>query len=70
MVNIENHQDYLLLWVLNAAMAAIGMTDIDTVLKIILLIITIGYSIHKWVIMIKERNEKDDNHPGTGADFV
>eukprot|EP01052_Picozoa_sp_SAG31_P012679 SAG31_NODE_746_length_12401_cov_7.236872_20_plen_52_part_00 len=34
-----------------------SMTNIDIVLKIILLLLTIGYTSHKWYLMNKRNNE-------------
>jgi len=34
-----------------------SMTNVDIALKIILLITTIGYTLHKWYLMNKRNNE-------------
>jgi hypothetical protein len=34
-----------------------SMTNVDIFLKIILLITTIGYTLHKWYLMNKRNNE-------------
>ena len=34
-----------------------SMTNVDVALKIILLITTIGYTLHKWYLMNKRNNE-------------
>ena len=41
---------------LNISSLAISLTDIDMVLKLTLLIVTIGYTINKWYLM---NNKKD-----------
>jgi|TARA_B100000768_G_C11199970_1_gene341318 hypothetical protein len=50
-------QDYKTLFI-NFGTLGISMTDIDVVLKIILLIITICYTLQKWWIMNKKNNDK------------
>ncbi len=35
-----------------------SMTNIDIVLKIILLLLTIGYTSHKWYLMTKNNGKK------------
>ena len=42
---------------LNISSLAISLTDIDMVLKLTLLIVTIGYTINKWYLMNK-KNKK------------
>ena len=39
------------LYSLNAIALAVSMADIDVILKIILLSVSIGYTIHKWILM-------------------
>ena len=50
-------QDYNTL-LINAGSFGISMTDIDVALKIILLSVTIGYTIQKWYLMNKKNNDK------------
>lgn len=42
--------DYRII-LINAGTFGISMTNIDVVLKIILLSVTIGYTINKWIIL-------------------
>jgi len=35
-----------------------SMTNIDIVLKIILLVVTIGYTLHKWYLLNKDNGKK------------
>lgn len=42
---------------LNITTLGISFTDIDLVLKIVLLVVSIGYTIHKWKLMY-ENNRK------------
>lgn len=44
------------LYVLNASTFAISFTPIDMTLKLFLLIVSIGYTINKWMLL----NNKDD----------
>lgn len=36
---------------INSLVLGVSMTEIDIVLKIILLLVSIGYTIHKWYLM-------------------
>jgi len=42
---------------LNFGSFAISLTDIDMILKLTLLIVTIGYTINKWYIMNKKKDK-------------
>jgi hypothetical protein len=44
----------LKIYLLNASVLAINFTNIELGLKIILTIVAIGYTAHKWWIMVKE----------------
>ncbi len=48
----------LKIYALNFSSLAISMTNIDLILKLTLLVVTIGYTIHKWYLMSKKNNEK------------
>jgi len=39
------------LYSLNAVALALSMANIDVILKVILLSVSIGYTIHKWILM-------------------
>jgi hypothetical protein len=41
----------LKIYSINVTALGISMTDIDVILKIILLAVSIGYTIHKWYIL-------------------
>jgi len=49
-------QDYKTLFI-NFGTLGISMTDIDVVLKVVLLIITICYTLQKWYLMNKNDKE-------------
>lgn len=44
----------LKIYALNSAVLALNFTDIELGLKIILTIVAIGYTGHKWWLMVKE----------------
>ena len=44
----------LKIYAINSAALAISFTDIEMMLKIVLLLVTIGYSIHKWYEMVRK----------------
>lgn len=51
----------LKIYFFNVSALSISMTNIDVVLKFVLLIVTIGYTVHKWYIMNENRkNGKRD----------
>ena len=47
-------QDYKTLFI-NMGSLGISLTDIDIILKIALLLITIGYTLQKWYLMNKKK---------------
>ena len=50
----------LKLYFLNATSLAISLSSVDMILKIVLLALSIGYTIDKWAKLRKKRdNEKD-----------
>ena len=46
------------MYALNISSLVISITNVDVVLKIILLLLSIGYTINKWVLL-KSDNEKN-----------
>lgn len=51
----------LKLYCLNASAFTISLTDwLEPTLKLTLLIVTIGYTAHKWYAFRKDRNEGSD----------
>ena len=49
-------QDYKTLFI-NMGSLGISLTDIDIILKIALLLITIGYTLQKWYLMNNKNND-------------
>jgi hypothetical protein len=47
------------IYLLNGASLALSMTNIETYLKITLLLVTIGYTLHKWIHLKQNKNGKD-----------
>lgn len=47
-------QDYKTLFI-NLGSLGLSLTDIDVILKIALLLITIGYTLQKWYLMNKKK---------------
>ena len=47
-------QDYKILFI-NMGSLGLSLTDIDIILKIALLLITIGYTLQKWYLMNKKK---------------
>ena len=48
------------LWMINMAVITITFTQIENILKLILLIISIGYTIDKWIDRRKNKKEDDE----------
>ena len=49
----------LKIYALNSTSLAVSFTSIDDYLKIVLLIISIGYTVQRWYLMNKEKNKND-----------
>jgi len=54
-VNITDARVYLL----NGTSLMLSMTNIETYLKIALLLVSIGYTLHKWIHLKQNKNGKD-----------
>ena len=54
-----NHTE-LKLWMINVAVITVTFTQIENILKLILLIISIGYTIDKWIDRRKNKKEDDE----------
>ena len=52
-----NHTE-LKLWMINVAVITVTFTQIENVLKLILLLVSIGYTIDRWID--KRKNKKED----------
>jgi len=48
----------LKIYLLNLSTLAISMSQVDTILKLTLLAVSIGYTIHKWWLLTKNKNKK------------
>ena len=48
------------LWIINMAVITITFTQIENILKLILLIVSIGYTIDKWIDRRKNKKEDDE----------
>ena len=46
------------LWIINMTVITVTFTQIENALKLILLIVSIGYSLNKWINLRK--NKKDE----------
>ena len=46
------------LWMINMTVITITFTQIENILKLILLLVSIGYTIDKWID--KRKNKKDE----------
>jgi hypothetical protein len=48
----------LKIYLLNLSTLAISMSQVDTILKLTLLAVSIGYTMHKWWLLTKNKNKK------------
>ena len=48
----------LKLWMINVAVITVTFTQIENALKLMLLLVSIGYTINKWID--KRKNKKDE----------
>jgi len=48
----------LKIYALNLSTFAISMSQVDTILKLTLLAVSIGYTAHKWWLLTKNKNKK------------
>ena len=48
------------LWMINMTVITVTFTQIENILKLILLIISIGYTIDKWIDRRKNKKEDDE----------
>jgi hypothetical protein len=51
----------LKMYVINFSTFAISMSHVDTALKITLLIVSIGYTLHRWYFEIKNKKNNNKN---------
>ena len=49
----------LKLWMINVAVITVTFTQIENALKLILLLVSIGYTIDRWID--KRKNKKEDD---------
>ena len=54
-----NHTE-LKLWMINVAVITVTFTQIENILKLILLIVSIVYTIDKWIDRRKNKKEDDE----------
>jgi hypothetical protein len=52
----------LKLYFLNASALTISFSNIDMILKILLLILSVGYTAQRWYLLDKERRQKNENN--------
>jgi hypothetical protein len=50
------------MYLLNIGTFAISMSQIDMILKITLLFLSVGYTAQRWYLLDKERREKNENN--------
>jgi hypothetical protein len=55
---MEFNMSDIKLYALNATSLALSFSQLDMVLKIILLVLSVGYTAQKWYLLDKERRDK------------
>ncbi len=58
---MSNWMGDIKMYLLNIGTFAISMSHIDMILKITLLILSVGYTAQRWYLLDKERREKNEN---------
>jgi len=58
---MNNWMGDIKMYLLNIGTFAISMSHIDMILKITLLILSVGYTAQRWYLLDKERREKNNN---------
>lgn len=48
----------LKLWIINMTVITVTFTQIENALKLILLIVSIGYSLNKWISLRKKKKDE------------
>ena len=48
------------LFIINGATLVMSFSELDTILKIILLAASVGYTIQRWYLLDKDRREKNN----------
>jgi hypothetical protein len=51
------HLEDIKLWAINTALISLSFTNIETDLKIISLLLAIGYTCRRWYLMEKNKNK-------------
>jgi hypothetical protein len=57
---MDNWMSDIKLYLLNIGTLAISMTTVEVILKITLLLVTIGYTASKWLLMYNKKNNNED----------
>jgi hypothetical protein len=56
---MREHLDTLKIWVVNIGSLSLTATNVEAGLKIMVLAVSLGYTLHKWLIMsVKKRPEE------------
>jgi|TARA_B110000967_G_scaffold185076_1_gene205036 hypothetical protein len=55
---MEFNMSDIKLYALNATSLALSFSQLDMVLKVLLLVISVGYTAQKWYLLDKERRDK------------
>jgi hypothetical protein len=58
---MSNWMGDIKMYLLNIGTFAISMSHIDMILKITLLVLSVGYTAQRWYLLDKERREKNNN---------
>jgi hypothetical protein len=59
---MSNWMGDIKMYLLNIGTFAISMSQIDMILKITLLLLSVGYTAQRWYLLDKERREKNENN--------
>ena len=48
------------IYLLNGIALVIGFTEVDLLLKALLTMVVIGYTVYKWYVLYQDRNKRKD----------
>jgi hypothetical protein len=54
---MSSHLNEIKLWLINVIILSFSFSNAEIILKVLSLIILIGYNLHKWYLLINKKDE-------------
>lgn len=51
----------LKLWFINISILSFSFTNAEVILKVVSLVVLIGYNLNKWYLLLKNKNEENQS---------